>query len=172
MASTLLVLAAAVSALGLAWSLLRKGPLEIRDGQDWEDKRHDIDVQIFCTLLDYNEELYLRRSLSPRQFKVFCRRRIRLTLRMLRLVEENAGMLIRLGQLARLKRDEELTRQADELIAAAIRFRLNLLLARPCLYTQWLLPFSGSSLAALGLRYRHLLDSLARVQQRACQPLT
>ena len=172
MVSTLLVLAAAISALGLAWSLLRKGQLEIRDGQDWEDKKHDIDVQIFRTLLDHNEELYLRSSLSPTEFKVFYRRRIRLTLRMLRLVEENAGMLIRLGHLARLKRDEELTRQADELIADAIRFRLNLFLARPCLYAQWLLPLSASPLAAFGLQYRHLLDSLARVQQRACQPLT
>ena len=172
MVSTLLVLAVAASALGLAWSLLRKGPSEIRDGQDWEDKKHDIDVQIFRTLLDYNEELYLRSSLSPGQFKVFYRRRIHLALCMLRLAEQNASMLIRLGQLARLKHDAELTRQADDLIAAAVRFRLNLFLARPCLYTQWLLPSSGSSLAALGLRYQRLLDSLARVQQRGCQPLT
>ena|SRR5256885_15057212 len=171
MASTLLILAVAASALGLAWALLRKGPFDIRTDQDWEEKKNDIDVQIVRALLDPNEERYLRRSLSPRQFKIFYRRRIRLTLRMLRLVDENAGMLIRMGQLARLKHDAELTRQADELIATAIQFRWNLFLARPCLYVQCLMPSWGLSLAALGVRYRHLLDSLACVQQCGCQPL-
>jgi hypothetical protein len=171
MVSTLLVLAVAVSALGLAWSLLRKGRFDIRNGQDWEEKKHDIDVQVVRALLEHNEERYLRRSLTPRQFKVFYRRRIRLTLRMLRLVEENAGMLIRMGQLARLKRDVQLTRQADELVATAIQFRWNLFLARPCLYLQWLMPFGSLPSAALGVRYRYLLDSLASVQQCGCQLL-
>ena len=172
MASTLIVLAVAAAALGLAWSLLRKGHFDLRTGQDWEEKKHDIDVQIVRALFDHNEERYLRRALTPRQFRVFYRRRIRLALRMLRLVEENARMLIIMGQLARLKRDAQLTRQADELIATAIQFRWNLFLARPCLYVQWLMPFWGLPSAAWGARYRHLLDSLAGVQECGCQPLT
>ena len=35
-----------------------------------------------------------------------------------------------------------------------------------------LMPFWGLSSAALGVRYRHSLDSLASVQQCGCQPLT
>jgi hypothetical protein len=171
MVSTVLVLAAAALALGLAWSLLAKGRLALRTGQDWKQTKHDIDVQVFQTLLDHNEQRYLRRSLPPRQFKLLHRRRIRLALRMLQLVEKNAEMLIRLGHVARLKHDPELTGQANELIATAIRFRFNLLLAKPCLYMEWLLPSLGSPLAILGVRYRHLLDSLARLQQRECEPI-
>ena len=171
MVSTVLILTVAASALALAWSLLRGGHLEIRNEQDWEQQKHVVDVQIFRALLDYNEARYLRSSLSERQFRNFQRKRIQLTLGMLRLVEENAGMLIRLGQFARLKRDPALSEKADELITNAIRFRLNLFLARPCLYMQWLFPSLGLLLAAWDVRYQHLLDSLARVQQHAWQTL-
>jgi hypothetical protein len=171
MVSTILILAVAASTLVLAWSLLRGGHLEIRNAQDWEQKKHVIDVQIFRALLDYNEARYLHRSLSEKQFRIFQRKRIRLTLGMLRLVEENAGMLIRLGQFARLKRDPALTKQADELTNSAVRFRLNLFLARPCLYVQWLFPSSGRLFAAWDVRYQHLLDSLTRIQQCGWQTL-
>jgi hypothetical protein len=169
MVSTLLILAVASSALALAWSLLRSGHPEIRNGQDWEEKKHEIDVQIFRALLDRDEERLLRSSLSRNQFEAFQRRRIRLALRMLQLVEENAGMLMRLGQLARMKGDPAVTQKADELVATAIQFRLNLLLARFCLSLKWVFPSWTVSLPAFEVRYQHLLDSLARVQQRGWQ---
>jgi hypothetical protein len=112
MVSTFLILAVVSFALAQAWSLLRCGHCEIRDLEDWQQKRHALNVQIFRVLLDPEEERYLRRSLPEKQFQIFQRRRIRLTLGMLRLAEENAGMLIRVGQLARLKRDATLTRKA------------------------------------------------------------
>jgi hypothetical protein len=172
MGLTLLVLAAASSVLALAWSLLRSGHDEIRNGQDWEQNKHEIDVQVFCALLDREGERYLYRSLAPKQFEDFRRQRIRLALRMLRLVEENAGMLIRLGQLARMKGDPSLTQKADELVATAIQVRLNLLLARLSLCLSWLSPSWTPSLSAFEVGYRHLLDSLARIQQRGWQVLT
>ena len=113
MVSTLLILAVALSALVLAWSLLHRVHPEIRNRQDWDANRHEIDVEIFRTLLDRNQEHYLRSTLSHPQFQKFRRKRIRLALRMLRLVEENAGMLTRLGELARMKGDPALTEQAN-----------------------------------------------------------
>jgi hypothetical protein len=172
MVSTLLVLAAAASALALAWSLLRSVPPEIRNQLDWEERKHEIDVQIFRALLDSGEETYLCSSLSRNQFQEFRRKRIGLALRMLRLVEENAGMLMRLGQLARMKGDPVLTEKADELVATAIQFRLNLLLARLSLCLKWLFPSWTVSLPAFEVRYQRLLDSLAGVQQRGWQVLT
>ena len=172
MVSTLLVLAAAAAALALAWSLLHHVRPEIRDRLDWEERKHEIDVQIFRALVDRNEERYLRSSLSPDQFREFRRKRIGLALQMLRLVEENAAMLMRLGQLARIKGDPALTEKADELVATAIQFRLNLLLAKLSLYLTWLFPSWTVYLPAFEVRYQHLLDSLAGVQQRGWQALT
>jgi len=117
-------------------------------------------VQIFRILLDRKEEAQLRSSLSRNQFVTFQRRRIRLALRMMRLVDENAGMLMGLGRLARMKGDPTLTQKVDELIATAFQLRLNLLLARLCLYLKWLFPSWTVSLPAFEVRYQHLLDSL------------
>jgi hypothetical protein len=171
MLSTFIVLGAAVAVFALAWSLLRRVHPEIRNRDDWEERKHEIDVHVFRALLDRNEERYLRSTLSRLQFQQFRRKRIELALRMLRLVEENAGMLMKLGHLARLKGDPELSERADELVATAIQFRLNLLQARLSLYLTWLFPSRTISLPAFEVRYQHLLDSLAGVQQRGFQAL-
>jgi hypothetical protein len=160
MVSTLLILAVASLALVFAYGLLRSGYPEIRNGRDWDEKKHDIDVQIFRVLLDRNEELQLRSFLSQNQFAAFQRRRIHLALRMLRLVDENAGMLMELGRLVKTKGDPALTQKVDELIATALQLRVNLFLARLCLYLKWLFPSSTISLPAFEVRYQHLLDSL------------
>jgi len=172
MVSTLLILVVAFSALALAWSLVHRVHPEIRSRQDWDANKHEIDVDIFRALLDRNQERYLQSALSHNQFQKFRRKRIRLALRMLQLVEENAGMLTRLGELARMKGDPALTEQANELVATAIQFRLNLVLARFSLWLKWLFPFWTVSLPAFEVRYQQLLDSLARVQQRGWQVLT
>jgi hypothetical protein len=160
MVSTLVILAVASLAVVFAYGLLRGGHPEIRNGHDWDEKKHDIDVQIFRILLDRNEALQLRNFLSQDQFAAFQRRRIRLALRMLQLVDENAGMLMELGRLAKIKGDPPLTQRVDELIAIALQLRLNLLLAKLCLYLKWLFPSSPVSLPAFEVRYQHLLDSL------------
>jgi hypothetical protein len=160
MVSTLVILAVAALALVFAYGLLRSGYPEIRSGRDWDEKKHEIDVQIFRILLDRNQELQLRSFLSQDQFVAFQRRRIHLGLRMLRLVDENAGMLMELGRLLKIKCDPALTLKVDELIATALQLRLNLFLARLCLYLKWLFPYSTVSLPAFEVRYQHLLDSL------------
>src|SRR5882724_11486053 len=103
MVTTLLTLAVASLVLVLAYALLRRAHTGVRDNQDWEQRKHAIDVKIFRVLLDRNEEVQLRRFLPPNQFAIFQRRRIHLALRMLRLVDDNAGMAMELARLAKLK---------------------------------------------------------------------
>jgi len=160
MVSTLVILAVAALAVACAYGLLRSGYPAIHNGHDWDEKKHDIDVQIFRILLDRNEELQLRSFLSRDQFATFQKRRIRLALRMLELVDENAGMLMELGRLAKIKGDPALRQKVDELIATALQLRLNLFLARLCLYLKWFFPSATVSLPAFEVRYQQLLDSL------------
>ena len=166
MVSTLLVLAVALFALACAYALLRRAHAGVRDDRDWEERKHVIDVDIFRVILDRNEEVQLRRFLSPHQFKNFQRRRILLALRMLRLVDENAGMAMQLGRLAKMKGDLALAQHIDEMIATAFQLRLNLLLARVCLCLKWAFPSAALSLPAFEVRYQHLLDSM-RATSRA-----
>ena len=164
MASTLLILGVASATLVLVWSLLHCRDNQILSVQDWEDRKHQIDAHVFRVLVDSSEERYLRKSLSHRQFKQFQRRRIRLAWRMLSLVEANTGMLMRLGQLAKIKGDPALTQKANQLIIAAIDLRLNLLLARVSLYLKWLYPLSNLSVPIIETRYQLLLDRVAHLR--------
>lgn len=160
MVSTLLTLAVALLALVLAYALLRRAHSGVQDIDDWEQRKQAIDVDIFRVLLNRNEELQLRRFLSPPQFANFQRRRICLALNMLRLVDDNAGMAMELGRLAKMKGDPALAPKIDEMIATAFQLRLNLLLARFCLCLKWIFPSWAMSLPAFEVRYQRLLDSM------------
>jgi len=160
MVTTLLILAVAFLALVLAYALLRRAHAGVRDGQDWEQKKHPIDVETFRVLLDHNEEAQLRRFLPPTQFAIFQRRRTHLAFQMLHLVDENARMAMELGRLVKLKGSPALAPRADQMIAVAFELRLNLLLARLCLCLKWIFPAWTVTLPAFEVRYQHLLDSM------------
>src|SRR2546423_5013213 len=160
MVSTLITLAVASLALVLAYGLLRRAHTGVRDDRDWEQRKHAIDVHIFRVILDRNEENQLRRFLPPHQFAKFQSKRIHLALRMLRLVDDNAGMAMELGRLAKMKGDLALAAKINEMMATAFQLRLNLLLARLCLYLKLVFPSWTVSLPAFEVRYQHLLDSM------------
>jgi hypothetical protein len=170
MVSTLIILAVVAAALAGVWFLLFhtgcRGPFTARD---WDEKKHDVDVEIFRSLLNLDDERYLASSLSRDEFAAFHRKRTSLALKMVRMANENAGMLMRLGSLAAAAEDAALAEEGDQLVAAATQFRLNLLLAQFCLWLKWIFPRWSVSVPAVEMRYQHLLDSLVRVQQHSLQ---
>lgn len=172
MVSTLLILVVAFAVLFFSWSLLRLGAWRLPKPQLWEQNGHEVDVQIFRVLTNCNEARFLRSSLSPAQFRQVQRRRIRLTLRILRLVEGNAEWLMSQTRLAKSDGDRTGAKVADELIAAAVQLRLNLWLARVYLCVQWLSPTWTFSVPDCAAQYQRLLDSLAGIRGRSWQPST
>ena len=165
MVSTLVILFASVLCLLLVWAVVRPGLPRIRSLDDWEARKHDVDVDAFRLLLDPAEEQYLRRSLPPPQFRSFQRRRLKLALDSLDLVGKNVAMLMKLGQLAKPGADARLTQQAEELIYGTLRLRVNLSLVQPCLWLKWLFPGWRVSIPAFAIPYEELLDYLNRVRQ-------
>jgi hypothetical protein len=172
MVSTLLVFAVVLLSLVLAGALLWRRSPEIQSAGDWEAKKHEIDVRAFEALIDINDERRLRHCLPSKRFHHFQRRRTRLALRFLQLMEENAGMLMSLAQLARTKGDPVLTQKADEMIAVALQLRLKLLLARLYLSAKWLFPSWTVSLPTVEPWYRELLNCVMQFQQYGQQALT
>ena len=160
MVSTLLIVAVAVLALAFGYSLLRNAHVAARPEQDALQNPSEIDVDIFRVLLNRHQELQLRQYLTTSQFAAFERRRIRIALRMLRLVDDNAAMLMQRARLAISKNDSEVIGKMDQLIASAFQLRLNLLLARFCLCLKWIFPSWAMSLPAFEVRYQRLLDSV------------
>jgi hypothetical protein len=170
MVSTIIILAISATTLGLAWSLLfRNSQPRVFTFSDWEQKRREVDVRVFNCLVDVKEDQYLAFSLPHGQFTKYQRERTRLALRLLALVKENADMLIRLGALARTEEDRELAREAEDLMVVATQLRLNLLLAKYCLWLKWLFPGRAVSVPSVEPRYQNLLQSFLRMQQHNLQ---
>ena len=158
MVSAILVLALAAITLVLAWSLLsHKSPAGNLHDQHNQQK---IDAQMLRCLLEQNEFHYLHVSLSRKDFQSQVRKRIRLTLEMLQLVEDNTIFLLGMENVVISNASLELTRQHNELLAGLVQLRLNLQLARVLLYLQWLFPSSTLLLPRWVQPYRNLLHSL------------
>ncbi len=166
MVSTLTILFASVLCLLLVWAVLRPGLPQIRSLNDWEAKKHEVDLDGFRLLLDPTEEEYLRTSLRPPEFRIFQRRRLKLALASLDLVGKNAVMLMKLGQLAKAGANPRLAQEAEELIYGALRLRVNLLLVQPYLWLKWLFPGWTMSVPAFAFPYEELLSYLNRIRQQ------
>jgi len=164
MVSTITILLVSVLSLYLVWTIVRPGLPQIKSMEDWEAKNHAVDPEMFRVLLDPVEEQYLRRSLPPHEFRVFQRKRVALALHYLDLAGENAAMLMKLGQLARTEANPELAQEATDLIQSALRLRVNLMLAEPCLWLKWVFPGWPLSLPAVETPYVELLTYLSRIR--------
>lgn len=166
MVSTLIVLFASGLCLVLVWAVLRSRSPQIRTLDDWEAKKYAVDLDVFRMLLDPAEEKYLRESLARREFRVFQRQRLALALHSLDLVGKNAAMLMKLGQLAKVEGNPMLAKEAEELIYGALRLRVSLLMAQPCLWLKWLFPGWMFSLPVFEMPYEDLLGCLSTVRQQ------
>ena len=166
MVSTLTILLASVLCLWLVWIILRPGTPPIQSLDDWDSKKHEVDLAAFRLLLDPAEEEYLRKSLPPPQFRAFQRRRLKLALDSLDLVEKNAAMLMKLGQLAKHGANQKLAQEAEELIYGTLRLRVNLLLVKPCLWLKLLLPDWRVSIPTFAIPYEELLGYFGRIRQQ------
>jgi hypothetical protein len=166
MVSTITILFAAGLSLFLVWTVLRPGLPQIGGLDDWEAKKHQVDLDVFRILLDPAEETYLRRLFSPSEYRSLQRRRLVLALHSLDLIGKNAAMLMKLGQLAKAGADPALAKEADDLIYGALRLRVNLMLVEPCLRLKWLFPGWTLSVPALEMPYEELLSYLTRARQQ------
>ena len=88
-----------------------------------------VDIEAFRNLVDPDEELYLRRQLSPREFRSIHRERMMAATEYVRAASHNAMILMQLGEATRQHADPEIARTGQELVNNATQLRLYSLLA-------------------------------------------
>jgi hypothetical protein len=172
MASTILILGTGLLVLIVVVVFSWHRCPEVQSIDEWEAKKHEVDVQVLKALMDLDEEHRLRSCLTHKQFQQYQRRRTRLAIRILQLIEENVGMLMSLAQRAKVQRDPALTEKADEMIAVGFQLRGKLLVAKLCLSAKWLFPSHSVPLPSFELKYRELLDCLIQAPRYRQQALT
>jgi hypothetical protein len=160
MVSSILILILSVCVVAAAVLLLFRGREDEQSSiKDWELHRNEVYIDLFRVLTQSDQERYLAQSLTYPQFADCQRRRIVLALRILKLVDDDADMLMKLGRQARVSKDLMLAQDAEHLLLSASYLRLNLFLAKCCLRIKWIFPRWRGLVPSLRRPYRKLMDS-------------
>ena len=102
-----------------------------------------IDVHAFRNLIDQREEEFLRQRLPAHEFRSVHRERMLAAVEYVWCAAQNAAILIRLGEVAKLDSDPAISAAAGKLVDNALRLRLYAFQAIPRLYLGILFPHTS-----------------------------
>jgi len=156
MTVAVILIVISVAALGLLFSVARGRSASVNSLEELRGHTRPVDLESFRNLIDPAEENFLRANLSPRNFRIVQRERLRATLQYVQWASQNAAVLLRLGEAARGSADPQIAQAAQVLIASALRLRLYALLTVPKLYVGIALPGAKLSPGHLVERYQKL----------------
>jgi hypothetical protein len=120
-----------------------------------------VDLKAFHNLIDPAETAFLRRNLSPKDFRAVHRERTQAAADYVQRMAQNAAVLLRLGQAARANADPEVARAAQSMVERALVVRMIAMEALIKLKLQVMMPGLVFSTAAVFDRYGRLTESVA-----------
>jgi hypothetical protein len=124
---------------------------------------HPVDLNAFRTLMDREDETFLRASLPRGKFFRVKRERIRVTLRYVTRIGANASAVIRMSEAARLSPMPDVAMAAAEVMALATQIRMQCILATTKLSLEYVIPSLQFTPAVLAPKYQTLRDNWSRL---------
>jgi hypothetical protein len=124
--------------------------------EDLAGQTQPVDIDAFRNLIDPDEDEFLRTNLSPGQFRVIQRERIRSALDYIRRSTHNAACLLRLGEAAARNPDPRIAEAGRQLIDSALQLRAYALLSTIKLHARMALPGVRFSYGNLADNYQQL----------------
>jgi hypothetical protein len=163
-----LVIAAAL-ALMLILGVTFSRSLQVSDAS-LAGRIQPLDVEAFRNLTDPAEDEYLRRRLSPAEFRAVRRERLRAMAAYVQVAGRNATVLVRIGQSAVAAGDPHTAEAARQLVDHALLLRRNASFALLKIYVARAWPNSGLAAGPILHGYEQLNGSamlLGRLQNPA-----
>jgi len=161
---------AAVAALGIILRLAVSRSLQARGNAHLAVTIRPIDVQAFRNLINPAEDDYLRRRLPAAEFRLVRRERLRAMAAYVQTAGRNAAVLVRMGQAALTSGDAATAEAARRLVDNALLLRRNAAFALIRIYLALAWPNSGFAAAPILHGYEQLNGSamlLGRLQNPA-----
>lgn len=128
-----------------------------------EKNLRQVDLKAFRTLMDREDELYLREKLSRARFLQLKRQRILVAFRYVGRIASNAAAIMRLSGQARASENADVARTAAQITELATQIRLHCLVAFAKLSVEFAFPSLQLTPAALAPRYQALRESVLRL---------
>jgi len=162
-----IVIAAAV--LALVFFVLRGfGAMHSGSGiSELAQQIEPVDLEAFGNLTEPSEEEFLRKTLSPGQFRALQRQRLLAAIDYLGGVSRNAAILLQLGQLARRSQESQIAEAGRKLTDDALRMRMYSMMAMCKLAVRYVFPDTSLDHGAVIDRYQQLTTAamqLGRMQ--------
>lgn len=154
---TMIVIALALSALAVLYGAVR------RRRQQSRQSLRPVDVQALRTLMDRDDELFLREKLPHSRFCRLKRQRIRVTMNYVSRISANTSVVMRLGESARLNSDPHVAQAASQVIELATQIRLQCMVALAKLAAEFAVPSLQLTPAALVPKYQTLRENVLRL---------
>lgn len=131
-----------------------------------------VDLQAFRTLIDRDDELFMKGKLPRSRFFQLKRQRIRVTLRYVGRIAGNASAVMHMGESLRVSPQPEVASTAAQVTELATQIRLQCLLAMGKLAVEYAMPSLQLTPGMLVPKYQTLKDKVSRlgdlqVQHRA-----
>jgi hypothetical protein len=152
----ILIVIAAVLALGVILRLAVTQSLETRQNSELASRIRPIDVEAFRNLVNPTEDEYLQRRLPASEFRMVRRERLRAMAAYVRLAATNAAVLIRIGESALASGDARFAGSARQLVNDALLLRRNATMALARIYLALAWPNSGIAAIRVADRYEQL----------------
>jgi uncharacterized protein YunC (DUF1805 family) len=166
----IVLVTAAVIALGIILRLAVARSLQARGSAALDATIHPIDIEAFRNLIDPAENEYLRRRLPAAEFRVVRRERLRAMAGYVHIAASNAAVLVRVGEVALASGDSRISGAAQEVVNDALLLRRNTTVAMARIYLALAWPNSGFAAVRVVDRYEQLSGAamlLGRLQNPA-----
>jgi hypothetical protein len=128
------------------------------------DSFHPVDLNAFRTLMDRDDELFMKEKLPRSKFTHLKRQRIRVTFRYVARIASNASAVLHMGEeAARVTSTPEAAQAATQVMELATQIRLQCLLAMAKLSLEYAMPSLQLTPAMLVPKYLSLRENLKRL---------
>lgn len=164
------VVAAAILALGIILRLAVTQGLQVKESSSLAGAIRPIDLEAFRNLIDPAEDEYLRHRLPPRQFRGVRRARLLAVAAYVRVASANAAALVRVAESVLVTGDPGVADAARELVNDALTLRRNTAVALARIYLALAWPYSDFAAARVIDRYERMSGAamlLGRLQNPA-----
>jgi len=154
---TLIVIALALCAVMLFYMAVRSRRKQV--GQSFRA----VDLNAFRTLMDRDDELFMKEKLPRSKFTHLKRQRIRVMVRYVARIAANASAVLHVGEAARQNSTPEVAYAATQVMELATQIRLQCLVALAKLSLEYAVPSLQLTPAMLVPKYDSLRENLKRL---------
>jgi hypothetical protein len=122
-----------------------------------------LDLAGFSSLLDREDEFFLRERLSQREFSRIKRRRIGVTWKYVSRISNNSAAVLKMAGIARQDPDPKVAEAALQVVDLASQIRTQCLVAFGKLAVEYVLPSLQLTPAMLAPKYESLRENVVRL---------